>query len=201
MNVGMINSEVRFTVEDELWKDERLLWADKSRKLVLNLMDKCTVGFSVFWLILITFLFLPQLTSGQETHEITINGVLTEVSFRSFLLFASIFPAFGIAMLVLVFSAAKIRTGQIYAVTDKRNLFVSSFLIRRVTSIPHGKIIKTRRFGNNDFGSLELQTQEESKWFSFNPDWFLEMKTFSGILNPKIVEELIMSLQKEEKNP
>jgi len=201
MSFGKVNPEVRSTVEDELWKDERLLWADKNRKLVFSWMDKYLLGFSIFWLVLVTFLFLPQLTSGQETHEITINAVPTEVSFTDFLLFVSIFPAFGIFMLVGVLSASKIRTGQIYAVTDKRSLFISSFLKRSVTSFPHEKVFNIQRFGKNDLGSLKFQKQEESKWFSFQPDWFLEMNTFSGILNPKFVEELILSLQKEEKMP
>lgn len=195
----MINSSVKSKIETELWDGERLLWADKSRKLVLHLMDKSIVGFSIFWLILVSLMFLPQLFSGQDIYEITINGVLTEVSFAKFLLFFLLFPAFGIAMLVFVFGAAKIRTGQIYAVTDKRSLLVSSFIMHRVTSIPHGRVIKIQKFGNNDLGSLEFQKQEESKWVSFNPDWFLEMKIFSGISNPKIVEELIMSLQIKEK--
>ena len=175
-----------------------MLWADKSAKLVLSLIEKYLVGFSIFWLIFVTLIFLPQLTSGQETYEITINEVPTDVSFSSFLLFASIFPLTGLAMLAGVLGAAKFRTGQIYAITDRRCLLISSFLMHRIASIPHGKILKTQRIGKTDIGSLEFQTLRESKWFAFDPDWFFEMKTFSGIRNPKIVEELILSLQKEE---
>jgi hypothetical protein len=198
MSAVKINSEILPEVRPELWNAERVLWADRSAKIVLSWMEKYLFGFSIFWLIVVALLFLPQLTSGQETYEITINGVPTEVSFTSFLLFASIFPLFGLVMLASVFVAANLRTKQIYAVTDKRSILISTFLMRRVTSIPHGNLIKVRRFGKNDVGSIEFH-EKKPAWFSFEPNRIFEMSIFSGISNPKVVEELIMSLQKEEK--
>jgi len=195
----MVNKDVKSNVTAVLHSGEKLLWADKSRKLVISFMEKIMLGFLIFWIVITSLLIFPSILVDKELYEITYNGVPTEVSFLHYHLFLSIFPTAGIAMLAFILGAAKIRTGQVYAVTNSRCILISTFLFRRVTSIPHGKLIKISRRGKDDFGSIEFQTQEYSKWFSFDPSWFFEMQLFSGIKNPKRVEELILSLQTGEK--
>jgi len=199
VKTAVINPDVKSKVMAELHSGEELLWADKSRKLILSFMEKFMVAFLIFWLAVTTLMIMPSLFTSQETYKITYNGVPTEVSFLHFLLFASLFPAIGLFMLACLIGGAKIRTGQIYAVTNSRSILISTFLVRRVTSFPHGKLIKISRHGKDDFGSIEFQRQENSKWFSFDPGWFFEMQLFSGIKNPKRVEALILSLQSGEK--
>ncbi|WP_427450176.1 hypothetical protein [Litorimonas sp. WD9-15] len=199
MTAVMINADVMSLVEAELHSGERLLWADKSRKMAMTILEKGIVGFLVFWLFMVALITLPTFFSGSETFKITVNDVPKTVGLKEYLLFLSIFPIFGFGMLAFVLAVVKIRTGQVYAVTNQRSILISKFIMCRVSSIFHGQINRIERSGKSDFGTIEFVTSE-SRSFFFRGMNLLQMRAFSGIENPKHVEALLITLKKEEEN-
>ena len=195
----MINEDIQHIIEPELQPGETLLWADRSWKLMLTVNEKYFFGFIIFWLACSALIILPSLMSGQETHEITINGVLTTVSFEEYLLFVSIFPLAGITMLLLGLVLAKLRTGKFYAVTDRRGIIVSTFLGRRVASIFPTQVSSIEVSKKAGLGMIQFHTSNPRLLRLFATPFTLQ--SFSGIKNPKHVESLIMSLYQKEKTP
>jgi len=188
----VINEDTKFIIEPELFADEKLMWADKSRKRIFTTLEKSMIAFIIAWLLLVCMMLLPSVLSGQVTYTIEVNGMPRDVGIWEYLFFCLTFLAFGFFMLAGLFGFSALRTGQHYAVTDQRVIIVSNFLGRRIASIIPNQLIKIERSGNHDIGSIEFYHVKGKKRLR---DWSnFDLSSFSGIRNPKQVEHHILSV-------
>ena len=191
----MINEEVKHIVEAELREGEEFLWADKSKKLIFSVIEKLMFGFLIVWLALCFLIIgMPLLISDEPQFEVIINGNPELLSFTEYLMFVSIFPLFALGMFAIVYGFALLRTGHIYAITDRRAIIISKFLGKRVASYSPSRLGKIQTYQTkNNLGSVTFYTHSQGKFEVLMKPF--ELQNFSGIENIKEVESLILSLQ------
>jgi hypothetical protein len=191
-----MNQSIRNVFERELHAGEKLLWASKCEKLMFSAVEQSMIAFTVLWVFLATLVLSLSLVGSDGNYVVTVDGVPREVTLKEYLLFVSIFPIVGFGMIgaTIVFSKVKMR--QLYAVTDRRCIIISNFLIRQVTSILPGQFMQVIRSEKGEFGIIQFQSASKG-WFFIRRSSYRSL-SFSRIKNSKRVEGYILSLEKPE---